>query len=60
MWSAPIGAFGGLIAYAVQSVGRLHGLDAWRWLSITEAAISIAICMLARFGLLATPKKLGF
>ena len=38
------GAFGGLIAYAIESMGTRHGLEAWRWLFIIEGAISIGLC----------------
>ncbi|KAF2168368.1 hypothetical protein M409DRAFT_53058 [Zasmidium cellare ATCC 36951] len=51
MSSALSGAFGGLIAYGIQTMGRQRGLDAWRWLFIIEGAISIFICLLAWFSL---------
>lgn len=35
------GAFGGLIAYGIQSMGDRLGLSAWRWLFIIEGIISI-------------------
>jgi MFS family permease len=35
------GAFGGLFAYAVQSVGPRLGLAAWRWLFIVEFCVTI-------------------
>lgn len=38
------GAFGGLFAYGVQSMGERRGLAAWRWLFIIEGIISIVIC----------------
>ncbi|KAH3918783.1 hypothetical protein HBI56_023820 [Parastagonospora nodorum] len=38
------GAFGGLFAYAVQTMGPRNGLAAWRWLFIIEFLITIAIC----------------
>ncbi|KAK5204368.1 hypothetical protein LTR41_009839 [Exophiala xenobiotica] len=38
------GAFGGLFAYAVQTMGTRHGLAAWRWLFIVEFCITIGIC----------------
>lgn len=37
-------AFGGLIAYGVQSMGERRGLAPWRWLFIIEGCISIVIC----------------
>jgi MFS family permease len=38
------GAFGGLFAYGIQSMGERRGLAAWRWLFIFEGIISIVIC----------------
>lgn len=38
------GAFGGLIAYAIESMGTRLGLEAWRWLFIIEGAASIGLC----------------
>lgn len=38
------GAFGGLFAYAVQTMGSRNGLAAWRWLFIIEFLITIVIC----------------
>lgn len=37
------GAFGGLIAFGIQSHGKRGGLDAWRWLFIAEGIMSIGI-----------------
>ncbi|KAH7171500.1 major facilitator superfamily domain-containing protein [Dactylonectria macrodidyma] len=39
--TALAGAFGGLIAYAIQMMGDRLGIAAWRWLFIIEGAISI-------------------
>lgn len=38
------GAFGGLIAYAIESMGTRLGFEAWRWLFIIEGAASIGLC----------------
>jgi hypothetical protein len=38
------GAFGGLFAYGIQSMGPKLGLEAWRWLFIIEGSASLAIC----------------
>lgn len=38
------GAFGGLFAYGIQSMGERRGLAAWRWLFILEGIISVIIC----------------
>lgn len=37
------GAFGGLFAYAVQSMGARRGLAAWRWLFIVEFCVTILV-----------------
>ncbi|CAG8957289.1 hypothetical protein HYFRA_00010712 [Hymenoscyphus fraxineus] len=42
--NATSGAFGGLLAYGIQSMGARRGLEAWRWLFIIEGAASLAIC----------------
>jgi MFS family permease len=45
------GAFGGLIAYAIQSMGTQRGLAAWRWLFIVEGAVSLVVGGIALFTL---------
>lgn len=40
MASALSGAFGGLIAYGIQTMGEQRGLAAWRWLFIIEVSPS--------------------
>lgn len=37
------GAFGGLFAYSVQTMGDRNGLEAWRWLFIIEFLITIVV-----------------
>ncbi|KAJ5836650.1 high-affinity nicotinic acid transporter-like protein [Penicillium robsamsonii] len=37
------GAFGGLFAYAIQTMGTKRGLAAWRWLFIVEFCVTIFI-----------------
>lgn len=37
------GAFGGLFAYAVQTMGTRRGIAPWRWLFIVEFAITIIV-----------------
>lgn len=44
--TALAGAFGGLIAYGIQTMGDRLGLAAWRWLFIIEGAISIVVGLL--------------
>ncbi|KAK5125287.1 hypothetical protein LTR85_000963 [Meristemomyces frigidus] len=38
------GAFGGLFAYAIQTMGDRSGLAAWRWLFIIEFCITVVVC----------------
>ncbi|KAK5045441.1 hypothetical protein LTR84_009305 [Exophiala bonariae] len=40
------GAFGGLIAYAIQISGERHGLESWRWLFIVEGVVSTGLAMI--------------
>ncbi|KAI0161789.1 major facilitator superfamily domain-containing protein [Hypoxylon sp. FL1284] len=54
------GAFGGLFAYAVQTMGARRGLAAWRWLFIVEFAVTLVVggvgwCVLPR-----SPEKAWF
>jgi MFS family permease len=37
------GAFGGLFAYAVQTMGARRGLAAWRWLFIVEFGVTVVV-----------------
>lgn len=37
------GAFGGLFAYAVQTMGARRGLAAWRWLFIVEFCVTVFV-----------------
>ena len=37
------GAFGGLFAYAVQTMGTRRGLAAWRWLFIVEFCVTMVV-----------------
>lgn len=37
------GAFGGLIAYGIQTMGDVNGFAAWRWLFIVEFLITIFV-----------------
>ena len=38
------GAFGGLFAYAIQTMGDRDGFAAWRWLFVIEFIITVFIC----------------
>ncbi|KAF2172747.1 hypothetical protein M409DRAFT_62457 [Zasmidium cellare ATCC 36951] len=51
MSAALSGAFGGMIAYGVETMGNQLGLAAWRWLFIIEGAVSVALCSAAWFTL---------
>ena len=42
--NATSGAFGGLFAYGIQTMGAQRGLEAWRWLFIIEGSFSLALC----------------
>ncbi|KAL4965444.1 major facilitator superfamily domain-containing protein [Aspergillus stella-maris] len=37
------GAFGGLFAYAVQTMGKRRGLEPWRWLFIVEFCLTAVV-----------------
>lgn len=54
------GAFGGLFAYAVQTMGKRHGLAAWRWLFIIEFCITVVICGVGLFFLPGEVEKAWF
>lgn len=54
------GAFGGLIAYAIESMGTRQGLEAWRWLFIIEGAVSIGLCSICWFMLPNTAEDAWF
>ncbi|SMY19277.1 unnamed protein product [Zymoseptoria tritici ST99CH_1A5] len=54
------GAFGGLFAYAFQTMGARNGLEAWRWLFIIEFLITVVICGVGLFFLPNTPEEAWF
>lgn len=37
------GAFGGMFAYGVQSMGKRRGLEPWRWLFIVEFCLTLVV-----------------
>jgi MFS family permease len=41
--NAVSGAFGGLFAYAIQTMGTRRGLSAWRWLFIIEGCLTFVV-----------------
>ncbi|KAK5050994.1 hypothetical protein LTR84_003553 [Exophiala bonariae] len=54
------GAFGGLFAYAVQTMGSRHGFAAWRWLFIIEFGVTVVICGIGLFFLPGEVEKAWF
>ncbi|PNY23688.1 transporter [Tolypocladium capitatum] len=54
------GALGGLIAYGIQSMGKQHGLEAWRWLFIIEGTITLVVGALCWVSLPTTPETAWF
>jgi MFS family permease len=54
------GAFGGLIAYGIESMGARRGLESWRWLFIIEGAISVFLCGICWFLLPDTAENAWF
>lgn len=48
------GAFGGLIAFGIQTMGDRYGIASWRWLFIVEGIISL---VLGGFSWLTLPKN---
>lgn len=54
------GAIGGLIAYAVQTMGEQHGLEAWRWLFIIEGIISAVLCSVFLITMPLSPERAWF
>ncbi|CAH0034662.1 unnamed protein product [Clonostachys rhizophaga] len=54
------GAFGGLFAYGIQSMGARHGLEAWRWLFIVEGTISFGIGLACWVSLPTSPETAWF
>ncbi|KAJ9639170.1 hypothetical protein H2204_003780 [Knufia peltigerae] len=58
--SALSGAFGGLIAYGIQTMGERNGLEAWRWLFIIEGIISFVLGGLCWLTLPSTAEKAWF
>lgn len=54
------GAFGGLFAYAVQTMGTQRGLAAWRWLFIVEFCVTIVVGGIGWFVLPHSPESAWF
>ena len=54
------GAFAGLIAYGIQTMGTRRGLEPWRWLFIIESAISFTIGLIFVFTIPVSAEKAWF
>ncbi|KAH8886035.1 MFS general substrate transporter [Thozetella sp. PMI_491] len=54
------GAFGGMFAYAVQSMGTRRGIAPWRWLFIVEFCLTMVVGGACWFILPATPETAWF
>lgn len=54
------GAFGGLIAYGMNSLNGKHGLEHWRWIFIIEGAITAFIGVILFFTLPDFPEDAKF
>lgn len=54
------GAFGGLIAYGIQTMGTRSGLEAWRWLFIIEGCISMTAGCIFFFTIPTSAEKAWF
>lgn len=54
------GAFGGLIAYGIQTMGMRRGLEPWRWLFIIEGAISLFFGMVLYLSMPVSAEKAWF
>ncbi|KAL8642406.1 MAG: hypothetical protein Q9228_000912 [Teloschistes exilis] len=55
--AAVAGAVGGLLAYGIGYIDRLHGLRAWRWLLIIEGIPSVCLGVFGWFFLADSPEK---
>lgn len=54
------GAFGGLIAYAIQTRGDQSGMASWRWLFIIEGIISCVVAAIVFFFMPINPEQAWF
>lgn len=54
------GAFGGLFAYAIQTMGTRRGIEAWRWLFIIEGCITFVVGGLCWLFLPRSPENAWF
>ena len=54
------GAFGGLLAYALNHMGGLGGYSGWRWIFIIEGLMSCVLAVVARFIIADWPEQAKF
>ncbi|EEP76479.1 predicted protein [Uncinocarpus reesii 1704] len=54
------GAFGGLLAYALDHMGGLGGYTGWRWIFIIEGLLSIVLAVPAKFLIADWPEQAKF
>lgn len=54
------GAFSGLLAFALDKMEGIGGLDGWRWIFIIEGLITVAIGIILPFIMLESPEKARF
>ena len=59
LWVAGLiaGAFGGLLAYALDHMRGLGGYEGWRWIFIIEGLLSIVAAIPAKFIIADWPSK---
>lgn len=51
------GAFSGLLAFAIQKMNGLCGIEGWRWIFILEGAATVAMGLLVPFLLPDSPER---
>lgn len=54
------GAFGGLLAYALDHMGGLGGYSGWRWIFIIEGLMSCVLAVVAKFFIADWPEQAKF
>lgn len=54
------GAFSGLLAFALDKMEGIGGLDGWRWIFIIEGLITVVLGIILPFIMLESPDKARF
>ncbi|OQV05003.1 hypothetical protein CLAIMM_09807 [Cladophialophora immunda] len=54
------GAFSGLLAFAIEKMEGIAGLEGWRWIFIIEGMLTVALGITLPFILCSSPEKAGF